>query len=571
MAPEAELHLVCVDSEVTLGQAKDYAIAQGIDVVAHGLAWFDTSRGDGGGGPGTPEGIVAAATAAGITWVTPAGNTAQHHWGGTFTDSDGDGRHEWAAGDEGNQLPYETGWQSCVHLKWDAWPQTTRDYDLHVVHPNTGTIVARSENAQRLASQPPVESVCIPSENSLQPLEVQVIDRTPKAGPPLRLDLHADFSASLGRSLEHFTTAQSLVEPAGAPGAITVGAHCVHDGALESYSSRGPTPDGRIKPDLSGPDGALAATSPYYLEYDCPYGGFPGTSAAAAHVAGAAALVLSAQPGLDPAGVRTFLEQRAVDAGAGGRDTAFGAGRIRLRRVLRHPGRGRLRGPRRSRVPPRGRAAAQRRTLVPRRCRGARRHGPRMSCGRWAMPTGSSRTAAPSPISPQATRGRPGPSNWPPKAWSTAGERSVLTIPSRGPRRRRCSSARSATRTTSSRTAASSPTSARPPRRRVHRARLRPRHLRATLRRTFRPTAGLAGADLVMWIANAWRMRYFAHVPLRVPRRRGRRRRPRLAGQLRDGPPGRLQPPDRVARGARGRRRLSARGRRRSRRAAPCS
>ena len=517
MAPEAELHLVCVDSEVTLGQAKDYAIAQGIDVVAHGLAWFNTSRGDGSGGPSTPEGIVAAATAAGISWVTPAGNTAQHHWGGTFTDTDGDRRHEWAAGDEGNQLPYETGWQSCVHLKWDAWPQTTRDYDLHVVHPNTGTIVARSENAQRLASQPPVESVCIPSENSLQPLEVQVIDRTPTAGAPLRLDLYADFSASLGRSLEHFTTAQSLVEPAGAPGAITVGAHCVHDGALESYSSRGPTPDGRIKPDLSGPDGALAATSPYSLEYDCPYGGFPGTSAAAAHVAGAVALVLSAQPGLDPAGVRTFLEQRAVDAGAGGRDTAFGAGRVQLRafadvasgaayaghaeavfhRGVVRPGSG-------GRLLPDGTVARGDWAEDVVRAMG---HADRLQPYRGTftdLPEGDPRTAWAEQLA--ADRVVDGGGAFRPGDPVTRAEAAEMLVRALGhadhlrPYRGLFTDV--------------GPTTPRA-------AYIEHAYDHGIFERasdgTFRPTDGLIAADLVRWIANAWRMRSFAHVPLEFP------------------------------------------------------
>ena len=55
MAPEARLYLVCVDSEVALGEAMEYARDEGVDVIAHGLGWFNTSRGDGRGGPATPE------------------------------------------------------------------------------------------------------------------------------------------------------------------------------------------------------------------------------------------------------------------------------------------------------------------------------------------------------------------------------------------------------------------------------------------------------------------------------------------------------------------------------------
>ena len=47
--------------------------------------------GDGQGGPGSPDQSVRQAMAAGIQWVNSAGNEAQLHYGGAFTDADGDG------------------------------------------------------------------------------------------------------------------------------------------------------------------------------------------------------------------------------------------------------------------------------------------------------------------------------------------------------------------------------------------------------------------------------------------------------------------------------------------------
>lgn len=56
------------------------------------------------------------------------------------------------------------------------------------------------------------------------------------------------------------------------------------------------------------------------------YRSFQGTSAAAPHVAAAAALLLAVQPDLSPAEVRGILQATAEDLGAKGWDTQFGAG-----------------------------------------------------------------------------------------------------------------------------------------------------------------------------------------------------------------------------------------------------
>src|SRR5207249_7467734 len=88
MAPGAQLYLICVSTSVNLGQAKDYAIAQGIQIVNHSVGWPASSRGDGSGAAATPEGIVADARAHGILWVNAAGNSAQRHWSGNFVDTD---------------------------------------------------------------------------------------------------------------------------------------------------------------------------------------------------------------------------------------------------------------------------------------------------------------------------------------------------------------------------------------------------------------------------------------------------------------------------------------------------
>jgi len=69
---------------------------------------------------------------------------------------------------------------------------------------------------------------------------------------------------------------------------MTVGATYWQNDKLEDFSSRGPTNDGRIKPDVTSPDGV--STWIYYPGF------FTGTSASTPHTAGAAALLLSLGP-----------------------------------------------------------------------------------------------------------------------------------------------------------------------------------------------------------------------------------------------------------------------------------
>jgi hypothetical protein len=97
----------------------------------------------------------------------------------------------------------------------------------------------------------------------------------------------------------------------------------------ETYSSEGPTngPGGTAgggfsKPDISG--FANVSTESYGA------GSFNGTSSATPHVAGAAALLLSAFPSYTPAQLQTYLESHAIDMGAGGEDPVFGNGRLYL-------------------------------------------------------------------------------------------------------------------------------------------------------------------------------------------------------------------------------------------------
>jgi serine protease AprX len=131
-----------------------------------------------------------------------------------------------------------------------------------------------------------------------------------------------------GNKLWHYITT-----PADAQDVIAVGAVHVQSAAIASFSSRGPSADGRIKPDIVAPgqfvysvDGARASVPGTFTAEQ--YVRFNGTSASAPLAAGVAALVLQADPTLTPVQVNERIRSTAMDLGPVGPDTIFGYGLV---------------------------------------------------------------------------------------------------------------------------------------------------------------------------------------------------------------------------------------------------
>jgi subtilisin family serine protease len=124
----------------------------------------------------------------------------------------------------------------------------------------------------------------------------------------------------------------SITDPGNAEGVITVGStHRMlpHNYGVSYFSSRGPTGDGRTKPDLVAPGERIdsCALNDYFETMD-------GTSMAAPHVSGAAALLLSRHRELigQPRRVKEILCRTATDLG---REPRFqGAGMVDVLRAL---------------------------------------------------------------------------------------------------------------------------------------------------------------------------------------------------------------------------------------------
>ena len=317
VAPEAELYLYKVADIVDLENAKDRCIQNGVAIVNYSETWVNEGFGD---GRGIICDIVNDAADNGILWVNAVGNYAHKHYAGFWHDSDADNRHNFAAGDDAVNFVAEIGDFIRVTLTWDDWPIATEDYDLYLYSQDaSGNIreVSKSTDVQGDGGAPVefIEYFAV-QEGTYGISVVRVGEAEPKK---LRVwSWHHD--------IEYPVPASSLGIPSDARGALSVGA--IHYdqwdlGILASYSSRGPTADGRIKPDLVAPSGVTTAS----------YGAdklFGGTSAAAPHVAGAAALLKSANPSLSRDDLWNALVEATVDLGAPGKDDSTGYGKLVL-------------------------------------------------------------------------------------------------------------------------------------------------------------------------------------------------------------------------------------------------
>ncbi|MBI2077255.1 MAG: S8 family serine peptidase [Euryarchaeota archaeon] len=108
---------------------------------------------------------------------------------------------------------------------------------------------------------------------------------------------------------------------------------------LSGYSSRGPTKDLRIKPDIAAPGQSIMAASNGTTD---KYVAFSGTSMASPFAAGSAALVMAADPSLNASQVRGILFATAEDWGAPGPDVDYGHGRLNTMRAVQSAILGRL-------------------------------------------------------------------------------------------------------------------------------------------------------------------------------------------------------------------------------------
>ncbi len=306
VAPGVRLYLLNFNTEVEYLNAVDYAIQLGVSIISTSIGWANVGPLD-----GTSDISRAAdlARSKGIVFVSAAGNEARRHWSGTFRDVNGDGVLAFQGTDQQNSITVRTGQQVEIFVSWDDWPRSVQDYDLFLLDSNLN-VVASSQTIQGGFS-PPAEQIVL---NQPNPGTYHIQIKKTRATRNSFFQLFV-----FTQDLQYFVSEGSIVIPGDARGAITIGATYFVNDSLEFFSSRGPTIDSRIKPDLTGPDGV--STSAFGPR------AFFGSSASTPHVSGAAALILGNST-FTAGALQQLLESTAKDLATPGKDSLTGAGRV---------------------------------------------------------------------------------------------------------------------------------------------------------------------------------------------------------------------------------------------------
>jgi subtilisin family serine protease len=271
---------------------------------------------------------VRTTVLAGVSYATAAGNDALSRLEQPFCPGPG-GFHDFVCGSgtTGNEIDVPPGTTLFCDLQWnDPFGGSANDYDLLAEDAIGGTLLAVSNNMQN-GTQNPYEFITW--HNPLGVTVPVLIGIGFFQGQGRLLKLYCFDNQAAVQFVTVDTPSSSIFGHAAVPEVVTAAAIDLNSpgpATVENFSSQGPVniffpaQETRPKPDIAGFDGVsttLAHFSPFF-----------GTSAAAPHVAAVAALLLSKNPFLTPAQVKTALMTGAVDIGALGFDYVAGAGRL---------------------------------------------------------------------------------------------------------------------------------------------------------------------------------------------------------------------------------------------------
>jgi hypothetical protein len=333
MAPGAELFLATTSTTAETQAAIDWFVLNGVHIITRSLGAPYDGPGD---GTGPLDAVVDYAAARSITWFNSGGNDAAFGYG-RYTDGvDQSGYVDFVNGplvDTMLRIDPQGGGVAFDGIRWaNDWYLPTgevTDYSVEIWHGSSelsATLLTVLDDTQTTGA-PPLEAVDasfdVPSPQALF-LRIHANSHYSPSQPDT-IEV-ATFYGALepGRSSAAFSAAKPVVDSR-SPSLVSVGAIDPANGSagIAFYSSRGPTNDGRVKPDVSAPS---CVKSTIYPSPNC----FNGTSASSPAAAGMAALLLGQGLALAGMPLAALTKHLVADLGPPGPDNAYGTGEIRL-------------------------------------------------------------------------------------------------------------------------------------------------------------------------------------------------------------------------------------------------
>ena len=313
-APDAKIVVGLADTDEHFNESINFFIKNKVSIISYSVG---SAIGPHDGTFGESLVVDEIVRKTGVLWVNAAGNEAENHTIVTFTDKDGNGRHDFP--NKQQALPFAAfGPQTSITMNWNGnWKGGEKNEYTFTIFDDAGKEVASAAEARRgRRDDLPYQNARVQLNKGKRYWLVIGRSAATKGNAELEIYVNNGLFPDWAQVAE-----RSLTTPADSASAFTVGATGLQSDEIETYSSQGPTADGRIKPDITAPTGEVLQVYP---------DGFSGTSGATPLVSGTAALFFQAFPGITSAEVRAAMIRDVVDLGEAGEDPVFGAGRIKL-------------------------------------------------------------------------------------------------------------------------------------------------------------------------------------------------------------------------------------------------
>jgi len=337
LAPGAPLGFWGPDTSLEMVQGINALRDAGARVIVDDLSFFSE--------PKFQDGMVAQTVRAfaqnGRVYAGSAGNRADQHYrsfyvrltGQNFPNGDYPAVHNYASGgaDLGNTVTIPNGCSIGVILQWNnPWGAAADDFDLFIARSSDFALLAASVDEQT-GTQDPIELASWTNNTGSTVTVFIAVSEFALVSPAGSLTLDYFAIPSCGNDLQYVTAAQSITGNHAVDEMFSVAAVGADNPTVaQDYSSRGPHNiffpafEQRLVPNITATDCVQTYTGQQGF-FSNP---FCGTSAAAPHVAGVAALLIEASPALDSSQIRNLLLGTALDLGPAGFDFTYGAGRI---------------------------------------------------------------------------------------------------------------------------------------------------------------------------------------------------------------------------------------------------